>query len=35
MAKAFDTMSEVARAGVTPGMTSDHAAVDGELVDER
>jgi hypothetical protein len=35
MAKAFDTMGEVPLVGATLGMTSDHAAVDGELVDER
>jgi hypothetical protein len=35
MAKASDTMGEVPLVAATLGMTSDHSAVDGELVDER
>jgi hypothetical protein len=35
MAKAFDTMGEGPPGRGHAGMTSDHAAVDGELVDER
>jgi hypothetical protein len=35
MAKAFDAMGELPLVGATLGMTSDHSAVDGELVDER
>jgi hypothetical protein len=35
MAKAFDAMDELPLVGATLGMTSDHSAVDGELVDER
>ena len=35
MAKAFDAMGEFPLVGDTLGMTSDHSAVDGELVDER
>lgn len=35
MAKAFDAMGEIPLSRPTLGMTSDHSAVDGELVDER
>ena len=35
MAKAFDTMGEIPLVGATLGMTSEHSAVDGDLVDER
>jgi hypothetical protein len=35
MAKAFDTMGELPMVGATLGMTSEHSAVDGDLVDER
>jgi hypothetical protein len=35
MAKAFQLMGEVPLIRATLGMTSEHSAVDGELVDER
>jgi hypothetical protein len=35
MAKAFDSMNELPLVGATLGMTSEHSAVDGDLVDER
>jgi hypothetical protein len=35
MAKAFDTMGELPLVGATLRMTSEHSAVDGDLVDER
>jgi hypothetical protein len=35
MAKAFDAMGEIPLVGATLGLTIDHSAVDGELVDER
>jgi hypothetical protein len=35
MAKAFDTMGELPLVGATLGMTREHSAVDGDLVDER
>ena len=35
MARAFDAMGELPLVAPTLGMTSDHTAVDGELVDER
>ena len=35
MAKAFGSMGEIPLLGPTLGMTSDHSAVDGELVDAR
>ena len=35
MAKAFDAMGEIPLLEATLGMTSDHSAVDGELVVER
>ena len=35
MAKAFDTMGELPLVGATLKMTSEHSAVDGDLVDER
>jgi hypothetical protein len=34
MAKAFDAMGEIRLVGATLGMTIDHSAVDGELVDD-
>ena len=35
MAKAFSAMGEIPLVGATLGMTSEHSAVDGDLVDER
>jgi hypothetical protein len=35
MARAFDAIGDIPLIGPTLGMTSDHSAVDGELVDER
>ena len=35
MANAFEAMGDVPLIGATFAMTSDHSAVDGELVDER
>jgi hypothetical protein len=35
MAKAFDLMGEVPLVGATLEMTSEHSAVDGDLIDER
>jgi hypothetical protein len=35
MAKAFGAMGEIPLVAATLGMTGDHSAVDGELVDEQ
>lgn len=35
MAKAFDTMGEIPLVRATLGMTREHSAVDGNLIDER
>jgi hypothetical protein len=35
MAKAFDLMGELPLVRATLGMTSEHSATDGDLVDER